>query len=263
MMGGMGLQQAHFAEIERQKQAAEAARVQKQIADSTAIAPKNGKGYTITDKDLQGNPFETKYRTDSEGRYIGSPTDANGRPVRPEFTSIGDPKTGLLRPEYQLKDTLDRRGYDAMMGEALRPAGQQSKWAQMAQSQQLGQLAQQQAGQQAQAQNQLAMGGGLRSGARERLAAQGMQGGLAARQQTTGKINMQDEENRQKWLQMAPQAALQQASFDQGTQKYNLGMTMAELAQKRAYDAGVYGEAMKGWGAEKTANASGGGGGKK
>lgn len=222
------------------------------------------KGYTPTVEDVKGSPFDTKYRVDpATGQYVGSPVDASGRPIRPEFVSIGDTKTGLLQEPYQLKDMLDRSGYEAFMGEALRTPGTQSKWAQMAQAQGLNQLAQSQAGQLAQAKSGLAMQGGLRGGQRERLAAQGAQAGLLGGQKLRSDIAMQDEQKRMQLLQQAPGVALQQAQYDQGLQKYNIGAALGELAQKRAYDAGVYGDAMKAWGAEKTAQASGGGGGGK
>ncbi len=255
--------QAIYAQKEREKAQAEQAKLNAQIQASAA--PQFQKGYTPTEQDLAKNPFGNNYAVDpSTGRYLGAPVDASGRPVKQEFVSIADPKTGLVRSQYQIKNQLDPSTFDAYKAEAMRAPGSQSKWAQLAQSQGLNDLASSQAGQMSQARNQLAMQGGLRGGSRERLASQGMQQGLLAGQKLRSGISMQDEQNRIGQLEKAQGFQLQQAGHDEGIQKTNLQTTLSELLQKRGYDSGNYGEAMKAWGAVKTAESTPtSGGGKK
>lgn len=186
--------------------------------------------------------------------YTGMDTDEYGRPILKDFNSqlMGD---GTLKPQYQMTNTLDRRGLEAMRGEALRNPGTMSKWGQMALTQAQNQNAASMAGQQQQATNQLAMQGGLRSGARERLASQGMQQQLRGNQSALGNIQMQDEQNRQKWLGMLPQQEIAASQFDTTIQDRNIGRSLDELRQGRDYDKYRYGQAMTAWGADKSAEA--------
>lgn len=180
--------------------------------------------------------------------------DKSGRPILKEFDSKLNPQ-GLLGSQYQVQDTLDRRGLEAVRTEALRDPGTQSKWAEMAKAQQMNDLAGQQASQLSTAQSNLAMQGGLRTGARERLASQNMQSGLLARQNVGAQINMQDELNRQKWLGMLPDQELQTAQYQGNVANQNIDKSLQELNRGRAYDMSRYAEGMKGWAAQKTANA--------
>ncbi len=186
--------------------------------------------------------------------YTGMDYDSQGRPILRDFDSqlTG---TGALKDAYQMQNTLDKRGLEAVRTEALRDPGTMSKWGQMALSQGRDQAAQMAAGQQAQAQNQLAMQGGLRSGARERLASQGMQQQLRSGQQTLGNIQMQDEQNRQKWLGMLPGQEIAAAQFGSTIQDRNIGRSLDELRQGRDFDKYRYGQAMTAWGADKSSEA--------
>jgi len=197
------------------------------------------------------------------GITTGQQYDATGKPILKDFESNIDPNTGLLRTQYQTKDVLNRQGLAAMRGEALRDPGTMSRWGQMATNQARNQMTQQVAGQQQQATNQLAMQGGLRTGARERLASQGMRSQLEGGQQALGNVQMQDEQNRQKWLQMLPGQELAAANYDTGVQDTNINRAGSEITQGRLWDTNRYNEAMRAWGAEKTAAATPRSGGKK
>lgn len=186
--------------------------------------------------------------------FAGGQYDEYGRPILDPFNSqlTG---TGEIKDVYKMSDTLDRRGLEAMRGEALRSPGAMSKWGTLALSQAQNQNAAANAGQQQQATNQLAMQGGLRSGARERLASQGLQQQLRGNQAALSNIQMQDEQNRQKWLGMLPQQELAAAQFGSTIQDRNIGRSLDELRQGRDYDKYRYGQAMTAWGADKSSEA--------
>lgn len=188
------------------------------------------------------------------------PLGPDGRPLAPQFRTVGNASTGLLKDPYNIKNNMDPRAMEAARTEAYRDPGALSKWGQLALSDAQNQAASQSAGAQSQAQNQLAMSGGLRSGARERLASQGMRDRLSAGQGALSGVKMQDEMNRQKWLQMMPGLEQQTASFDQGVQDKNISRALQELNIGRAMQQGQFTEAMKAWAAEKMAQASRGGG---
>lgn len=210
---------------------------------------KAGGGYTPNQRDFE-NPFRPTWSTQPV------PMDASGRPLGIEFRTVGDAQTGLLQSPYNLQSQLDMRAMNAARGEALRDPGQMSRWGQMALSQAQNQAAQQSAGQMQQAQNQLAMQGGLRTGARERLASQGMQQQLRSGQAALGNIQMQDEQNRQKWLQMMPGMELQTAGYQTGLQDKNISRALQEINMGRGMQQQQYNEAMRAWGADKTAQAA-------
>ncbi len=187
-----------------------------------------------------------------QGGYGSQRYDEQGRPILEDFESKNRPD-GLIKDVYQTTNTLDPRAMNQARQEYLRDPGQMSKWGSMALTQAQNQGAATRAGQQAQATNQLAAQGGLRSGARERLAAQGMQAGLQGNQQTLQNIQMQDEQNRQKWLQMAPDMELKNASFNTDIQNKNIDRSLGEVNTERGYNTSRYSEAMKAWAAEKAA----------
>lgn len=206
-------------------------------------------GYTPTQRDFN-NPFNPKWSTQPV------PMDAQGRPLAPEFRTVGDANTGLLRSEYNLQNNLNTQVLDQARQEALRDPGTMSRWGQMALTQAQNQNAAQNAGQLQQAQNQLAMQGGLRSGARERLAAQGMQQQLRGNQSALGNIQMQDEQNRQKWMQMMPGMDLQAAQYGSTLQDKNISRALTEVNAGRGMQQQQYNEAMRAWAADKTGQAA-------
>jgi hypothetical protein len=188
---------------------------------------------------------------DGSSGYEGQAYDQNGRPILKNVESqLG--ADGMIKSQYQTQNTLDPRAMTAARQEYLRPAGEMSKWGQMAMSQQQNQGAQQRAGQLAQSQNQLAMQGGLRSGARERLAGQSMVAGQQGQQNALQNVQMQDETNRQKWLQMAPDMEMKNAAYGADIQNQNINRSLSEVNAGRGYDLSRYEQAMKGWAAEKS-----------
>lgn len=210
---------------------------------------KAGGGYTPNQRDFN-NPFNPQWSSQPV------PMDAQGRPLAPGFTTVGDAQTGLLRGEYNLQNNLNTQALGVARTEALRDPGTMSRWGQMALAQAQNQNAAQSAGQLQQAQNQLAMQGGLRTGARERLASQGMQQQLRGNQAALGNVQMQDEQNRQRWLQMMPGMELQAAQYGSSLQDKNISRALTEINAGRAMQQQQYNEAMRAWGADKTAQAA-------
>jgi hypothetical protein len=190
------------------------------------------------------------------GDNPGFQIDYAGRPVLGNFTSIIDPATGMPKSQYQTQNNLNTQALEAARGEALRPAGEMSKWRQLAQSDEMNRAAQSAASGIQQAQNQLAMQGGLRGGASERLAAQGMQGLQRTQQNISSSLAGQDEQNRQRWLQMQPGMELQAAQYGNQVQDTNIGRALGDITQNRAWDLSRYQEAMRAWAAAQQAAAA-------
>jgi hypothetical protein len=67
---------------------------------------------------------------------------------------------------------------------------------------------------------------------------------------------MQDEQNRQKWLGMLPGMDLQAAQYNTGLQDKNISRALTEVNAGRAMQQNQYNEAMRAWGADKTAQAA-------
>lgn len=227
---------------------------------------------------------------DKINEITGVKLNANGSPIRTKWESLLDPKTGMVKKQYQMalpKDVnLNTQGLEALRGRALSTGP--SQWANMmAQKQGLEQtqaaddLAQAQAGQRSQAMADLAERGGLSDQARERLAMQGMNTGMLGRQQVNRQgmldrmnIGLQDEQQKLGILQNLPGqelAALQPQFQNQQNkmqaQQFNIGQSVGEFDKKRAADLAAYQEQLRAWGSGKAADAqaaaSGGGGGKK
>lgn len=168
---------------------------------------------------------------------------------------------------------LDRSGLDKFQAEAMRNGP--SAWAGMAKADQnriasqaqSGAAAQAQ-GQTAQASNNLAMRGGLDSGARERLATAGGQNYMNMSQHINdtnagnqNQIGMNDETNRIQQLSMVPgmqvqslQPDLQKAQMQGQAQMFDIGNQMKDASQQNQYNLGVYGNQMAGWAAGKQAD---------
>lgn len=235
------------------------------------------------------------------------------KPMRPQFESILD-KNGKLKSNFQLNydpayagisDIWSKagfQGYDptainAYQNEALRSGP--SAWNELMKKQlgmqtedQLNQNIQQAMGAQAAAQSDLAMRGGLSSGARERGAEnlsrsihRGNQGVRRSGMESGLNIDIQDEQNRLGALANLPgmqlalanaktsaaqtrAGALSTAKMSDAEKQFqanqlNQQAYLNEMSQKRGFDMGNYSELMKAWGAGKTADAAGGGGGKK
>lgn len=194
---------------------------------------------------------------------------ADGRPIMPSLENLRD-RSGQIKKQFRDTTQVDTRALDAMRADALRGAGTQSLWRQIMQqrlNQQAGQAAAAAQGQSNAAMNRLAMTGGLRGGASERLAEAGMQQGLLAQQNVLGRgidLDVQDEQNRLSQLGAVNQASLAQANFERQGRQFNIQNSLNEVLQQRAAQMNAFNEAMRAWASEKTAQATpSGGGGKK
>ena len=221
----------------------------------------NGGGYTKVPDSVKpvntNDPFNPQWTNESV------PTDAAGRPLNPAFVSIADPTTGQLKQPYQMSDKLDTRGVQAIRDEALRTPGELSKWGNLAMSDQMNQNKLNQAGQFNQMKNNLAMSGGLRSGAGERMSSQALSSNLMNDQNIGMDVRKQDEASRQKWMGMLPGAELNQAQYQSGIQEKNNGNALNEVDAGRRWGQNEYNKNMDAWAAKEAAAAmpKGGGGG--
>lgn len=200
-----------------------------------------------------------------------------GQPFRPQYHPSYNSSMNIS-PELEARlagNKLDMQGLGRFRSEALRSGP--SAWAGMANAQQeaqgqqaTDQAAQQAAGQTAQAQGNLAMRGGINSGARERLAASGAAGAMNAAQnirQQTGNNKMQiginDEQNRINQLGQLPGmdigahgAGLQDiGAWGQGRQ-FDVGNQVGEGDKRNLFNLQNYHEQMGAWGAKKQADAT-------
>lgn len=206
----------------------------------------------------------------------------DGSPKRPEWETLLD-SDGKLKNQYQLSvDKLDpsqMQGYQKYKTEAMR-AGP-SAWAGIQNQQQDQQAAAQkaQAAVQAmtgsnQAMSQLAMRGGLGSGARTSLAKQSARDLMAARQgvsrqQGINKLGIAstDEQNRIGQLGNLASSETDIGKYNTtlGAQQNEKNLTnlLKEVEAKRMNTANTYNEQMRSWAANRQADAtanSGGGG---
>lgn len=224
----------------------------------------------------------------------------DGSPIRPEYFSLIDPKTGLMMDQYQIKvgdynaqqiDPNSLEGLQAFKKEALRTGP--SMWAQLQQkllgskrAADLDKAAAQSATAGAQARGTLAMRGGLSSGARERIARGNANDLLGLRQQIGAQYNNQnlqlltdDEKQRLAMLGQLPGMETGIAQFNANAMndatkfnignkakmdEYNINLAVEEKRAADAQDLDIYKEQLKKWGSERQAQAterSGGGGG--
>lgn len=163
-----------------------------------------------------GTPYQNPYAMPSasastagqsgpyQSPYAGQPIDpmgavGNNAPVMPEFNPVYNPETQSLAP--QIQGMLNKTSYDTnplKQIEQNATSNAPSTWAQMQSqlartntSQAAGQAANQTAAATAGADSNLAMSGGLSSGARERAAIGGEQSGIAAQQNVANQGNTQ------------------------------------------------------------------------
>lgn len=211
--------------------------------------------------------------------------NADGSPIRPEYTSLLDPKTGLMQSQYQMStgelDPSKMEGYQAYRNQALRTGP--SDWAKLMLQQQeqkrmggMEKAAAQVNSGGANARSMLSMRGGMSAGARERIAKSGARDLLTARQgigrdsNAAGlQIQTQDEQDRQGFLKGLPGMETDIEKYNIGnknkTNEFNIMRALEEKRAKDAQDLTVYQEQLKKWGSERQAQAtenSGGGGGK-
>jgi hypothetical protein len=193
---------------------------------------------------------------------------------------------GKISDSYKLNhgQNLDSRLMGAKGLSTLRDRATQtgpSTWAKMAEESQrldeqnlLNQASEAQAGQVAGARSGLAMRGGLRGGAAERLAASGQEnallGGQGIRNQgMQGRlgIGMQDESNKLNLLSQLPGAELSQAGYlsgldqqnytnTQGVNQFNIANALADLNSKNEFKKTLATSKLQAKGAADTASAT-------
>jgi len=192
-----------------------------------------------------------------------------GRPDRPEFESMLGPE-GMIKEQYQLQNNLDPRYLEQMRQDGLRQPGEQSQWRKLMEQKVQGQAGQAMAnaqGQTSNAMSNMAMKGGLRGGAAERMAGRGAQQALQAGQGVLGQrlgLDIADEQMRGQQLGALGQAEMGAAGFQRAGDQFNIQNSLNDVLQKRASDINAYNEEMRAWAAERTAASTpSSGGGKK
>lgn len=231
---------------------------------------------------------EDALKAQQNGGGVGA-FNAGPEPTRPEFNSLLDPSTGLMKSQYQLKlgDVAgpNTEALNAYQQKALAAPGQ-SQWEQFANKQaQLGAqgqksaLEQQAASAAAQARSNLASKYGLSSGARERIAKQGARDQMMGQQNIGANLAQQQagiatkgEEMRNQMLGQLPgmqnqlvgtNLALEKAKLE--PQQFNVGQAINQNALKNQADLSKYQEQMKSYAAKQAGQAmrESGSGGKK
>lgn len=191
-----------------------------------------------------------------------------GRPDRPEWESLLG-ADGRMQEQYQQTNNLNTGYLDQMREDGLRKPGEQSQWRGLMEQQIQNRAGQAAAGAQAQTQNamsNLAMQGGLRGGAAERMASSGARNAAQAKQGVLGQrlqLDIQDETMRGQQLANLGNAEMGAAQMQNQTDQFNIQNSLNENLQYRADNVNAYNEQMRAWAAEKTAAATPSSGGKK
>ncbi len=189
-----------------------------------------------------------------------------GMPSTPSFVQAYDPATMNLA-DY-LSGKYDNAGIKSYREQALRKGP--SQWAALAQQQNAQNTAASQdkaastaRGQEAQMEDELAMQGGLSSGARERAAQAGannymnMEQDLARQgNQNAMQIGMNDEQNRIQQLSALPGMDQSQAQMYEQAKQQDIANKMNATDRVNAYNQNLYNKSMEAWGAGKQADAT-------
>lgn len=165
--------------------------------------------------------------------------------------------------DYKGIETLADKGQlqaRTVSGEEIQRQMEQSPWLKMAmekqqaeQSQLMDQAARQQQGALAGARSQLAMRGGLRGGAAERMAASGAENLTNLMQQQRQGAAVERGQLGMQGADLASRMAQFNVGQQAGTDVGNLQTRLADLANRERRELFKYGEGMKGYAAEKTA----------
>lgn len=179
--------------------------------------------------------------------------DSAGRPIMPRYRGLGR--------SADLKDNMyfNRRGMGMIQSEAMRTGP--SQWAKMQQGRQMDALGRAQAGQLAQQQNRIAMQGGLRGGASERMAGRSLRDRLMEEQRIRSGIETQDANRKWKAMMALPQVEIAESKMRMMPQQFNIQRRLAENQMLNQREMMEYREAMRAWAAKKTADAMPSGGG--
>ncbi len=207
-----------------------------------------------------------------------APAYSSPQPGRPGYLPGYDPATMALTPEIQARlDALklDTSGLDAFRKEALRRGP--STWANLQNQKQFAeegnardQATSQGRSARAGAESDLAMRGGLSSGARERIARKGASDVLAMGQDVSrqGNLNrmqigIQDQTNKIGELSQLPgmenqafQPLLQKESMWDTAKQSDMARQLAENNQRNQYNQNVYQQQMSAWAADRQAYAT-------
>lgn len=204
--------------------------------------------------------------------------DADGKPIRPRFDSLIDANTGLLQSPYQIdagqdivanKDAINKLRGIATQDRPSAWANAQNSKIDNAYSQQVDQLRAQTNASRAGANRNLAMRGGLSSGARERIASntalaemKGTQDLAAKRDSSKLDIAGQDYQNQVSLLSKMPALENQALSTDiQNRQannqanQFNIQAALEEKNRKNQAEMNAYTEQIKAWAAIEEAKA--------
>jgi hypothetical protein len=201
----------------------------------------------------------------------------SGMPGRPSYQQGYDPNTMSVTPEVEArlnKIQADNRGLNAYRQEALRKGS--SRWAGLQNQKQYSEEtdARERAKREgrsakSQAESDLAMSGGLTSGARERLSNEGVKNQIAMSQEAgrQGNLNrmqigINDEQNRISQLGALPgmenqtlQAQLQKEGMWNQAKQTDMQRIIEENRRRNDYNQNVYNQQMQAWGANKQAGA--------
>ncbi len=201
-----------------------------------------------------------------------------GMPNQPGYQPVYDPTTMSFAPEVQQRLdalALNTSGLDAFRQQALRKGP--STWASLATQKQYAEEAaardrakQEARSSQAQAEADLAMRGGLSSGARERLTSSGARN-LLSMSQDVGRqgnlnrlqIGMNDEQNRIAQLSQLPgmenanlQAQLQKEQLWENAKQSDLQRVQSENDRRNEWNQMLYQQQMQAWAANRQAQAT-------
>jgi len=194
--------------------------------------------------------------------------DMGGQPAALDYTSVYDPATMAMLPEFEKKMAASEGGFNQFRQEALRKGP--SSWANLAKTKlAMDALEEREKGARtvaagkAEAMNELAMRGGLSSGARERLAESGAKNLLDMTQNVNrqGKSNalnigIQDEQNRIQQLSALPGVENQRVSAWQNVRSQDLGNLLKENENRNQFNQNKYNQQMSAWAAGKQAEAT-------
>jgi len=208
-------------------------------------------GGANTKQNPEATAQQSAYKDATIARQQQQLNNYQSQPVKPKWESLLG-TNGQLQQQFQVKNHLNQDYLGRLRQEGLRDPAQQSQW-RMLMQQQIGM-------------DRLASNGGLRSGAGERLGRQGALQGLLAQQRVRQQgldYDIADNQNRLGALQNLGQQELAAADFSRNIQEGNINRTLQETTQKRFADLESYREQMQAWAAERTADATPSGGGKK
>jgi hypothetical protein len=237
---------------------------------ATAIQPVQRLNITTSQPVAPNYAGQDPNTTDPSGANNPGTIDSNPgstSPTAPGFIADYDPSQALLNG-YTNYTSQNDAGIQALTQQALNPG--QSAWANLADQQQDVQATNQKdvgansvAGQTAGAMDNLAMQGGLSSGARER-AQEGGAKNLMAMDQDVGRqeglnklqVGVNDQQNKMQQLSQLPGIEQNQANAWEGVRAGDLQNQINENQAANTYNQNLYQSQMGAWGAAQQASAT-------